>query len=276
MKFLSSAKINLNLEVNSETKDGLHTLTSYLIPIDIYDVIEINEIDEKNDKIIFTPDIELKGKSTIEKSLDLLRESNNFEKYYEVKVTKNIPIEGGLGGGSSNAGSIIKYICNTYDLALPKNEDIAKKVGSDVPYFIEGKPGVISGIGEEVCVDESIGDLDILIATPYEKISTVDAFQAFDKLGDKNQFKKSKIKNMEIFNNMWNPALAIEPRLQDHKEHLEEVFNIDFYMSGTGSTLFGIGEYDNLENSIKKVDKTRFRLIKITKKIDCSLLFNAD
>ena len=71
MKFLSSAKINLNLEVNSETKDGLHTLTSYLIPIDFHDVIEINETDEKNDKIIFTPDIELKGKSTIEKSLDL-------------------------------------------------------------------------------------------------------------------------------------------------------------------------------------------------------------
>ena len=113
MKFLSSAKINLNLEVNSETKDGLHTLTSYLIPIDFYDVIEINEIDEKNDKIIFTPDIELKGKSTIEKSLDLLRESNSFGKYFEVKVTKNIPIEGGLGGGSSNAGSIIKYICST-------------------------------------------------------------------------------------------------------------------------------------------------------------------
>ena len=276
MKFLSSAKINLNLEVNSETKDGLHTLTSYLIPIDFYDVIEINETDEKNDKIIFTPDIELKGKSTIEKSLDLLRESNSFEKYFEVKVTKNIPIEGGLGGGSSNAGSIIKYICSTYDLALPKNEDIAKKVGSDVPYFIEGKPGVISGIGEEVSIDESIGDLDILIATPHEKISTVDAFQAFDKLGDKNQFKKSKIKNMEIFNNMWKPALAIEPRLQDHKEYLEEVFNIEFFMSGTGSTLFGIDEYDNLENSIKKVDKTRFRLIKITKKIDCSLLFNAD
>ena len=276
MKFLSSAKINLNLEVNSETKDGLHTLTSYLIPIDFYDVIEINETDERNDKIIFTPYIELKGKSTIEKSLDLVRESNSFEKYFEVKVTKNIPIEGGLGGGSSNAGSIIKYICSTYDLALPKNEDIAKKVGSDVPYFIEGKPGVISGIGEEVSIDESIGDLDILIATPHEKISTVDAFQAFDKLGDKNQFKKSKIKNMEIFNNMWNPALAIEPRLQDLIDHLEEVFNIDFYMSGTGSTLFGIGEYDNLENSIKKVDKTRFRLIKITKKIDCSLLFNAD
>ena len=88
MKFLSSAKINLNLEVNSETKDGLHTLTSYLIPIDFYDVIEINETDERNDKIIFTPDIELKGKSTIEKSLDLVRESNSFEKYFEVKVTK--------------------------------------------------------------------------------------------------------------------------------------------------------------------------------------------
>ena len=54
---------------------------------------------------------------------------------------------------------------------------------------------------------------------------------------------------------IWNPALAIEPRLQDHKDHLEEVFNIEFFMSGTGSTLFGIDEYDNLENNIKKLIK---------------------
>ena len=70
---------------------------------------------------------------------------------------------------------------------------------------------------------------------------------------------------------MWNPAVTIEPKIQEHRDYLEEVFNIKFFLSGTGSTLFGIGDLQELEEGLKIVDKARFRLIKITKKIDCSL-----
>jgi len=271
MKLLSSAKINLNLKINSEIKDGLHTLNSLFIPIDLYDEIEIIEIDEASDIITFSPNIELNGKSTIEKSLNLLRENNSFSNHFEIRVTKNIPTESGLGGGSSNAGVIINYLCKTYDLEVPTNEDIAKKIGSDVPYFVGGKVALVSGIGEKVESQEDIGDLDILIAVPYEKISTADAYKTFDELGDQNYFEKTKINNIDLFNNMWKPAVIIEPKIQEHKDYLEEVFSIKFFMSGTGSTLFGIGDYYELEEGLKNVDKARFRLIKITKKIDCSL-----
>ena len=118
MKLFSSAKLNLNLAINSEIKNGLHTLTSLFIPIDLYDEIEINEVNVASDTIVFTPNIEINGKSTIEKSLDLLREVNNFSKHFEITVTKNIPTEAGLGGGSSNAGSLINYLCSAYDLEL--------------------------------------------------------------------------------------------------------------------------------------------------------------
>ena len=271
MKLFSSAKLNLNLEINSEIKDGLHTLTSLLIPIDLYDEIEINEVNVASDTIVFTPNIEINGKSTIEKSLDLLREVNNFSKHFEITIIKNIPTEAGLGGGSSNAGSLINYLCSAYDLELPTNEDISKKIGSDVPYFVQGKSAIISGVGDKIEIKEDIGNLDILIAVPHEKISTVVAYQKFDELGDHNQYQKTKINNLEIFNNMWNPALTIEPMIKEHRDHLEEVFNIKFFMSGTGSTLFGIGDYHELEEGLKNVDKARFRLIKITKKIDGSL-----
>ncbi len=70
---------------------------------------------------------------------------------------------------------------------------------------------------------------------------------------------------------MWNPAVTIEPKIQEHRDYLEEVFSIKFFMSGTGSTLFGIGDYHELEEGLKNVDKARFRLINITKKIVCSL-----
>ncbi len=271
MKLFSSAKLNLNLAINSEIKNGLHTLTSLLIPIDLYDEIEINEANIASDTIVFTPNIEINGKSTIEKSLDLLREVNNFSKHFEITVTKNIPTEAGLGGGSSNAGSLINYLCSAYDLELPTNEDIAKKIGSDVPYFVQGKSAIISGIGDKIEIKEDIGNLDILIAVPHEKISTAVAYQKFDELDDDNQYQKTKINNIEIFNNMWNPALTIEPMIKEHRDYLEEVFNIKFFMSGTGSTLFGIGDYHKLEEGLKNVDKARFRLIKITKKIDGSL-----
>ena len=146
MKLLSPAKINLNLEINSEIKGGLHTLSSLFIPINLYDEIEIIEIDEASDIITFSPNIELNVKSTIEKSLNLLRENNSFSKHFEIRVTKNIPVEAGLGGGSSNAGSLINYLCKTYDLEVPTNEDIAKKIGSDVPYFVEGKSALVKRI----------------------------------------------------------------------------------------------------------------------------------
>jgi 4-diphosphocytidyl-2-C-methyl-D-erythritol kinase len=271
MKLFSSAKLNLNLEINSEIKDGLHTLTSLLIPIDLYDEIEINEVNVASDTIVFTPNIEINGKSTIEKSLDLLREVNNFSKHFEITIIKNIPTEAGLGGGSSNAGSLINYLCKTYDLEAPTNEDIAKTIGSDVPYFIKGKAALVSGIGEKVEEQEDIGDLDILIAVPHEKISTVDAYKTFDELGDQNHFEKTKINNIDLFNNMWNPAVTIEPKIQKHRDYLEEIFSFKFFMSGTGSTLFGIGDYHELEEGLRNVDKARFRLIKITKKIDGSL-----
>ena len=271
MRLLSPAKINLNLQVNSEIKSGLHTLTSILIPIDLFDEIEINEIDGSSDIIKFTKDIQLEGKSTIHKTLDLLRESNDFSKSFEIKVTKNIPTKAGLGGGSSNAGVLIKYLCKAYDLQQPLNEDIAKKIGSDVPYFVQGKPAVISGIGENVQINESIEELDILIAVPHEKISTAKAYQIFDELGDDNKFEKTKINNIELFNNMWNPAVLIEPIMKEHREYLEEVFKLKFFMSGTGSTLFGIGEYQEFQEGLDNVDKSRFRLVKITKKIDSSL-----
>ena len=129
MHLYSPAKLNLNLEVKTEVRDGLHTLESLFIPIDLCDEIEINESENNVDEITFTPEIELTGKSTIEKSLDLLREENNFSKHFLINVTKNIPTESGLGGGSSNAGTILNYLSSEYNLNLPSNDLIAKYIG---------------------------------------------------------------------------------------------------------------------------------------------------
>ena len=101
------------------------------------------------------------------------------------------------------------------------------------------------------------------------------AYKKFDELGHKNDYEKIKINNLELFNNMWNPAVGIEPTIAEHKKHLEEVLENKFFMSGTGSTLFCLGEKNDLVNRLEGIDKTRFRLLTITKKIDSSFSHNA-
>ena len=100
-----------------------------------------------------------------------MRENNSFSNHFEIRVIKNIPTESGLGGGSSNAGVIINYLCKTYDLEVPSNEDIAKKIGSDVPFFVEGKAALVSGIGEKVDVKDRTS---IIIAHRLSTIKNVD------------------------------------------------------------------------------------------------------
>ena len=109
MKIKSYAKINLNLKILNEINGGLHKIESLIIPIDLYDLIEINEIDGEHDIIKFD-DESIGTNNTITHSLDLLRKFNIFPQKFEINIQKNIPTEAGLGGGSSNAGAIISIL----------------------------------------------------------------------------------------------------------------------------------------------------------------------
>ena len=94
MKLHSSAKINLNLIIDNNIVNGLHTLSTLMIPINLFDEIEIKEIDTDDDIIEFSPQIQMNGESTIHKALQCLRSVNNFEQKFHIKVKKNIPSRG--------------------------------------------------------------------------------------------------------------------------------------------------------------------------------------
>ena len=147
MKLRTSAKLNLNLEIFSEKRDSLHKLSSLMIPVDIYDNIEIEE--SISDTINFSDENLNLIESTIHKALKLIRKNNpSFDKSFDIYIDKKIPYNSGLGGGSSDAGAVIRYLCDNYELDLPSNLEIVREVGSDVPFFLQGVSAVIQGIGE--------------------------------------------------------------------------------------------------------------------------------
>ena len=268
MKIKTYAKINLNLKISKEVEDGLHNISSLMVPINLYDSIEINETNADVDEIQFDKE-GISEENTISKSLNLLRSRSNLPGFFDIIIKKNIPIEAGLGGGSSNAAGIISTLTKKYNLQMPTYREIAVNVGSDVPFFIKGKPANIFGIGDIVNPENLQRDINMILVVPNEKISTKDAFSMFDQLSQDN-LEINEYEGLRIFNDFWIPAQTLEPNLLKIKNNLESITNLEFYLSGSGSSMFSLGDTEELTKKIDLIDLNQFKLVKLVKKIDFS------
>ena len=268
MKINTYAKINLNLKISKDIEDGLHNISSLIVPIDLYDSIEIKETNADVDKIQFDKE-GISEENTISKSLNLLRSRSNLPGFFHIIIKKNIPIEAGLGGGSSNAAGIISTLTKKYNLQMPTYREIAVNVGSDVPFFITGKPANIFGIGDIVNPENLQRDINMILVVPNEKISTKDAFSMFDELSQDN-LEINEYEGLKIFNDFWIPAQTLQPNLLKIKNNLESITNLEFYLSGSGSSMFSLGDTEELTKKIDLIDLNQFKLVKLVKKIDFS------
>ena len=270
MRLLTSAKINLNLKVSEQQNSGLHFLDSDMIPIDIYDEISINEAEE--DKILFSIEPLNNEYTTVHKALALLRKINSsFKQQFVISVEKNIPLQSGLGGGSSDAGALLKYLVDTYQLEEPSMLEIATEVGSDVPFFYNGASSKVQGIGDVLMPfnSDTLNNVQVIIAVPNIHLSTGAVFNKFDELETKST-QKHEFNNIEIFNDLWEASSELSLDLKKIKNELEYDFQNKFFMSGSGPTLFSIFD-SQVENNFTNYSNNNLRYFKFCKKIECSL-----
>ena len=157
---------------------------------------------------------------------------------------------------------------------MPSYIDVVKNVGSDVPFFINKQPATISGIGEIVVNLNDTRPIKVIIAVPKKGLSTKEIFEKYDEMKPKDTEKYSW-NDISLFNDLWNTSVEIYPELNTIKQNLEERYNKNFFMSGSGSALFSLFE-ENEE--IEEIDSEEFNLkyFSITKKIDCSFSQNDD
>jgi len=270
MRLLTSAKINLNLKVSEQQNSGLHFLDSDMIPIDIYDEISINEAEE--DKILFSIDQLNNEYTTVHKALNLLRKINSsFKEQFVISVEKNIPLQSGLGGGSSDAGALLRYLVDTYQLEEPSMLEIATEVGSDVPFFYNGTSSKVQGIGDVLKPfnSDTLNNVEIILAVPIIHLSTGTVFNKFDELVKKSP-QKHEFNNIEIFNDLWEASSELSEDLKKIKNELENVFQNKFFMSGSGPTIFSLFD-SQVENNFRNYSNNNLRYFKVCKKIECSL-----
>ena len=241
------AKINVGLNIINKRSDNYHNIESVLVPIPLYDILEITPSNSFKFK---THGIKIPGKqeeNLIVKALELLRTEFSFPEV-EINLVKKIPSGAGLGGGSSNAAHTIKLINSIFELGLSTKamKSFALKIGSDCPFFIENKMQYVTGRGEimEPLNFNPISGNWLLLITPDLHISTAKAYSLIHPEEKKIPLKElinSPVKEWQqnIQNDFQNPIFTQYPELNTlYKEVFSEA--IFRSMTGTGSAMYGI------------------------------------
>lgn len=250
------AKLNLVLNV-FEKKEGqeYHEIESLMIPVSLHDSIEVSKLSEGINTYVTCDSFELSGErfNIVTKTIKLLREKYNFKEQFRVVIYKRIFIAGGLGGGSSDAAAVILAINKILKLKMTDEEmiDIAKQVGSDVPFFLFNKPAIISGYGEKIKFLEGFSKkYNVLLLKPKKGLSTAEVYKKYDDMGSKSA--RTNIEKVieafndneftlgsEISNDLETPAFEMLPEVKELKTKLitEEGYGC-VMMTGSGSTVF--------------------------------------
>ena len=251
----SFSKINLSLSVNKRLKKiGLHDIQSYFCLINLYDQIKIKKIKGQKDKVKFQGKFSklIKKKNSITNILAILREKNLISNYYSVLVNKKIPVFAGLGGGTSNAVYLVKYLTRG-KISKDLLRILDKKIGSDLKLFFY-EQGFLESL-KKINNFKRKYKLYFLLIYPNIRCSTHYIYSKVKKNSLKSQFKfnniNSKSRFIEFLINQNNDLqLVVEKKYPAIKTLIEEIGKKEgcyfSRMTGSGSACYGVFESEKV------------------------------
>jgi 4-diphosphocytidyl-2-C-methyl-D-erythritol kinase len=188
----SPAKLNLGLSIVGRRDDGYHRLESLFWPIDFADTVVIEELGPEDSRVhaewsaqASFPHVPLPqgNQNLVHRALI----AAGLSRGYRITLEKQVPLGGGLGGGSSNAGTILKHLVREGTIARDAAERIASEIGADVPFFLDDHPSWVTGIGEQrtaVRLAPALADnLYFLVVLLPQPTLTATVFARYRELG---------------------------------------------------------------------------------------------
>jgi 4-diphosphocytidyl-2-C-methyl-D-erythritol kinase len=260
VKIRAPAKINLSLRVVGKRRDGYHLLDTIMVPVSLYDEIEIRKIRAAGGKkkaadrlIKVTCDHPLvpRGEKNIAyRAARLVMQRTGSDQPVHIHISKRIPVGAGLGGGSADAAATLIGLNRLLNLRLSaaKLEKMALSLGADVPFFIRARPARARGIGERLDPIRKLARFWAVIVYPGFAVSTARVFKCFCSTLTKpplNTSIHSSLKSLEklaglLRNDLESVTLKRYPRLSLIKARLLHEGAAGGLMSGSGSSVFGV------------------------------------
>ena len=266
----SYSKVNIGLKVVKKRGDGYHDIHTVFQELDFHDQILLKKC---NSGCSFTSNVTwLKDNNSnlCVKAWELLAEKHNISGVH-IDLKKNIPPGSGLGGGSSNAASVLKGLARLYNLNIRYKDliKIGSLIGADVPFFIHGGCQLGSGVGNKLVEIEHSNDKVFLLVMPEIHIDTKATFKKFKKFLDRNQekvnFSKFIKKNKFLFkffeNDFETIIVPAYPEIGQIKKTIQEQGALFSSLSGTGSTVFGVFDDEAKAISAESLFNLRYKTV---------------
>lgn len=282
IKLDAYAKINLSLDVLGKRENGYHELSMIMQQIDLKDIISITEISEQNKIIINSnnPRVPLDSTNIVYKAWEILSNRYDINKGVCIDIQKNIPLAGGLAGGSTDAAAVLKGLNEIWNLRLADKElmNISLEIGSDIPFCIMGGTALAEGIGEKLTPLKSFAGKYILIANPGVEVSTAYVYKNLDLKSIKERpnikniieyIEKDNIQSLakEMKNVLETVSIDKYPIINEIKSDMIDKGAIGSLMSGSGATVFGIFDDKDKLNYCKKNLEEKIETVIATKTI---------
>ncbi len=261
--FMAPAKINLCLHVLGRRENGYHELAMAMQRVSLYDEITIN-VGSLAGVRVSCGGLELPaGEDNIAASAArLLLATVGSNKGVDIEIVKKIPIAAGLGGGSSDAATVLLGITELLGLELGYEElaDLGAQLGADVPFFLYQHPAWATGIGTQLELLPPLPEVAYLLVNPRIAVSTAEVYQSLQltKGGEVANLPRFSVVTMAdlcatLYNDLEAVTLEKFPLIAEIKELLLDSGAKGALMSGSGATVFGV--YDDLVAATKAGEK---------------------
>ena len=250
----SFAKINISLNITKKREDGFHEIDSVMLPISLHDSLVVSKLKNTNDNFVTVDDFSIGSFSynLATFSIEKMQSIYHFDDKFRVLIHKVIPIQAGLGGGSSNAACTMKAVNSMLKLGASDEEliELSKSLGCDIPFFIKCKPARVQGIGEIITPINVKNNYYVLIVKPELGCSTKEIYALSDSMELKMCNLDNIVKALEegddelLANNMYNalqePAIKVVPQIQTIIDELKECGLKIVQVTGSGSAVFAL------------------------------------
>jgi 4-diphosphocytidyl-2-C-methyl-D-erythritol kinase len=253
ISLISYAKVNLGLRILRRRPDGFHDIQTILQTIDLQDEVRISPSRNGNIQVLCQhPEVPSGSKNLAHRAARLIQREFGVRRGCRIEIVKNIPPAAGLGGGSSNAAAALVGLNRLWKLDLPKKTltDLAARLGSDVPFFLEGGTALAQGRGERLRALRVVPEFWLVLIKPDFSIETSWAYGRVKiPLTLNSQYVKlnslKEILTLEQLLNILDNDLedVVEesfPSIGKIKEELLSKGAMGAAMSGSGSSVFGL------------------------------------
>ncbi|MCX8109362.1 MAG: 4-(cytidine 5'-diphospho)-2-C-methyl-D-erythritol kinase [Verrucomicrobiae bacterium] len=271
LHILAPCKINLVLNILGRRPDGYHELETVMYPVPLFDELDLEPANNGVELSCSDPVLPRGASNLVVRAAEAFFEHSNVKGGVRIRLVKKIPVAAGLGGGSSDAAQTLVGLNELFGRPLGADvlSELAAKLGSDVPYFLNPGPALATGRGEHIeplrrfhLFDE----LWVLLVYPGFGVPTRWAYKALQKFPSALNGAPGRARRFvehvyagnlsgavdELYNALEAPVLTKYPLLQLYRDFLNSQGAIAAMMSGSGSTIFALTSNEREAHRIRQ------------------------